>query len=97
MADAWISRIPHGTLAGIRAQPCYDVLLNPPGSAHVSSAAGFHAAWYNAHATHIGWVVVGPASPAIARMLRRTGFSFAYRADGASVYRPAAGVRPAAP
>jgi len=91
LADAWISRIPQDTLAGIREQPFYGALLNAQGSARVSTPAGFRAAWYNARAMHIGWVVVWTATPAITRMLRLTGFRFAYRADGASVYRPATG------
>lgn len=97
LADAWISRIPPGTLAGIREQPFYAALLNAQGSAHVSSPAEFLAAWYNARAMRVGWVVVWSADPAITRMLRLTGFRFAYRADGASVYRPAKGLRPVAP
>ena len=38
---------------------------------------------------HIGWVVVWYSNPAIVQYLRQTGFRFAYRADGSSVYRPA--------
>ena len=38
---------------------------------------------------HIGWVVVWYSNPAIVQYLHQTGFRFAYRADGASVYRPA--------
>ncbi len=38
---------------------------------------------------HIGWVVVWYSNPAIVQYLHQTGFRFAYRADGSSVYRPA--------
>jgi hypothetical protein len=38
---------------------------------------------------HIGWVLVWIQDPHIVHFLRTTGFRFAYRADGVSVYRPA--------
>jgi len=38
----------------------------------------------------IGWVIVWQQSPSILRYLAHTGFHFAYAADGAWVYRPAA-------
>jgi hypothetical protein len=97
LADAWISRIPPDTLAGIQEQPFYAALLDAQGSTHVSAPAALSAAWHNARAMHVGWVVVWSSTPAITRMLRLTGFRFGYRADGASVYRPAAGVSPRAP
>jgi hypothetical protein len=97
LADAWISRIPHVTLAGIERQPFYQALLDAQGSARVSTPALLHAAWYNARAVRIGWVVVWSPPPAVLRTLRITGFMFDYRADGASVYRPAPGVHPRAP
>ena len=39
---------------------------------------------------HVGWVVVWRSEPhqALSQYLSATGFRFAYRADGASVYRP---------
>jgi hypothetical protein len=37
---------------------------------------------------HIGLVVVRYSNPAIIQYLHQTGFRFAYRADGVSVYRP---------
>ena len=39
---------------------------------------------------HVGWVVVWLPKPdqSLSRYLSATGFRFAYRADGASVYRP---------
>jgi len=43
----------------------------------------------DARTMHIGWVVVWYSNPAIVQYLHQTGFSFAYRADGVSVYRPA--------
>jgi hypothetical protein len=97
LADAWISRIPHDTLTGIQRQPFYQALLNAQGSQQISSPALLHAAWYSARAMHIGWVVVWTSTPTITRMLRLTGFRFAYRADGASVYRPATQIHLVAP
>ena len=38
---------------------------------------------------NIGWVIVWSQTPVILRYLRDTGFVFAYRADGALVYRAA--------
>jgi hypothetical protein len=87
LADAWISRIPHDTLADVAQQPFYAALLNAQGSRQTSSAALLHAAWQNARALGVGWVVVWHTSPAIDRVLHITGFHFAYRADGAAVYR----------
>jgi hypothetical protein len=40
---------------------------------------------------HIGWVLVWQQSPYVSRYLASTGFQFAYRANGVSVYRPSAG------
>jgi hypothetical protein len=97
LADAWVSRIPHDTLAKIRHRPFYVALLNAQGATHVSTPALLRAAWYNARAMHVGWVVVWSSNSAVIRMLRITGFRFAYRADGASVYRPARALRPLAP
>jgi hypothetical protein len=48
------------------------------------------AARRDAQRLDIGWVVVWFSNPAIAGYLAETGFRFSYRADGASVYRPAA-------
>jgi hypothetical protein len=38
----------------------------------------------------IGWVIVWQRSPNVLAYLANTGFRFAYYADGAWVYRPAA-------
>ena len=42
------------------------------------------------HSLNIGWVLVWKGNPVVTRYLAATGFRLAYRADGATVYRPAA-------
>jgi hypothetical protein len=53
------------------------------------TAADVAAGRRDARTLHIGWVVVWYSNPAIVQYLQQTGFRFAYRADGVSVYRPA--------
>jgi hypothetical protein len=53
------------------------------------SAADIAAGRRDARRLDIGWVVVWYSNPAIVQYLHQTGFRFAYRADGVSVYRPA--------
>jgi hypothetical protein len=52
------------------------------------TAAQVAAGRRDARTMHIGWVVVWYSNPAIVQYLHQTGFRFAYRADGVSVYRP---------
>jgi hypothetical protein len=97
LANAFISRIPHATLAGIRARPFYAALLaaqdGRPASPAVLAAAGA-----SARAMHVGWVLVWRPEPGIGGLLHGTGFRLDYRADGVLVYRaaPWAGTSPAA-
>ncbi|HJY94582.1 MAG TPA: hypothetical protein VJ371_06485, partial [Streptosporangiaceae bacterium] len=60
-------------------------LGHEPGPAQVSRARA------DLRTLHVGWVVVWQpeSGQALSRYLSATGFRFAYRADGASVYRPA--------
>ena len=95
LADAFISRIPAGTLAGIEHNPFYAVLLNAQGGQHRTTAGQFTAAAASARRMDVGWVLVWRPSKPVLRALRLTGFRFAYQADGVPVYRPAA-ARPAA-
>ncbi len=53
------------------------------------TAAQVAAGRRDARTLHIGWIVVWYSNPAIVQYLHQTGFRFAYRADGVSVYRPA--------
>jgi 4-amino-4-deoxy-L-arabinose transferase-like glycosyltransferase len=52
------------------------------------TAAEVAAGRRDARTLHIGWVVVWYSNPAVVQYLHETGFRFAYRADGVSVYRP---------
>ena len=89
LADAFISRIPAGTLAGIEHNPFYAVLLNAQGGQHRTTAAQFAAAAASARRMNVGWVLVWQQTRPVLRALRLTGFRFAYQADGVPVYRPA--------
>ena len=53
------------------------------------TAAEVAAGRRDARTMPIGWIVVWYSNPAIVQYLHETGFRFAYRADGVSVYRPA--------
>ena len=87
LADAFISRIPAGTLTGIEHNPFYTALLNAQGGHHRTTAAQFTAAAASARRMHVGWVLVWQQTRPVLRMLRLTGFRFAYQADGVRVYR----------
>ncbi len=99
LADAFISRIPASTRNGIASRPFYAALLNAEGGPHATTSNEFARAAVNARQMNIGWVLVwrpqlktGKAErteQAILRVLRRTGFTPAYRADNVLVYRPA--------
>jgi len=89
LADAFISRIPASTLAGIEHNPFYSALLNAQGGHHRTTAAQFTAAAASAHRMNVGWVLVWRQTKPELRALRLTGFRFAYQADGVRVYRPA--------
>jgi hypothetical protein len=95
-AVAYLSRIPGGTLAGIRRNPFYAGLLSAQGAPRdlteqltgTSSYPGLLAAARQAaRRTDVGWVVVWQQSPDIRRYLQQTGFRLDSRADGAQVYR----------
>jgi hypothetical protein len=99
-AIGYLSRIPVPTLKAIRRHAFYDGLLSTEGQsrsvseslAHVSSyPALLAAARLDARRMHVGWVLVWQQSPYVSRYLASTGFQFAYRANGVSVYRPSAG------
>jgi hypothetical protein len=89
LADAFISRIPAGTLAGIEHNPFYAALLNAQGGHHRTTPAQFAAAAASARRMDVGWVLVWQRTKPVLRVLRLTGFRFAYQADGVPVYRPA--------
>ncbi len=88
LADAFISRIPASTLAGIEHNPFYAALLNAQGGHHRTTTAEFTAAAASARRMNVGWVLVWQQTRPVLRVLRLTGFRFAYQADGVLVYRP---------
>lgn len=95
LGNAFISRIPARTLNGIQRRPFYAGLLNSQGGPRRTSAAQFAAAAASARRMHVGWVLVWRRQHDVLRFLRRAGFRLDYRADGVSVYRPAAHRAPA--
>jgi hypothetical protein len=103
LADGYASRIPSATLAGIVHRPFYCALLRLETDLRPSTPAELRAARRSARQMHIGWVLVWVRSVAIRQFLpdlwpflAASGFRFAYRADGVSVYRRVSGI-PGAP
>ena len=87
LADAFISRTPASTLAGIEHNPFYAALLNAQGGHHRTTPAQFTTAAASARRMNVGWVLVWQQTRPVLRVLRLTGFRFAYQADGVRVYR----------
>jgi len=88
-AICYTSWVPTKTIAAIEGHPFY-VQLN---QAQLGRTVGRHQvakARADLRNLHVGWVVVWLPKPdqSLSRYLSATGFRFAYRADGASVYRP---------
>jgi hypothetical protein len=98
-AVSFIARVPAPTLAGIRGHAFYTDMISVWGAATKITPAQVAAARLDARAMNVGWVLVWPQRKLIAgQMVRfwnqgiihylgRTGFVFAYRADGVMVYR----------
>jgi 4-amino-4-deoxy-L-arabinose transferase-like glycosyltransferase len=96
--ESYTSWVPANTIRQIKDQPFYRLLVGTqnyiPGKPVVVHAtpAELAQARANARHMHIGWVIVWvKTNPVVVRYLADTGFRFAYRADGASVYRPVSG------
>jgi hypothetical protein len=88
LADAFISRIPASTLAGVQHHPFYAALLNAEGGTHITTNAQRREARADVRHMHIGWVLLWHPTRHLVYLLQHTGFHFDYRADGVSVYRP---------
>jgi hypothetical protein len=88
-AICYTSWVPTQTIAATKHHPFY-VQLNQAQLGHDPGPAQVSRARADLRTLHVGWVVVWPpeSGPALSRYLSATGFRFAYRADGASVYRP---------
>jgi hypothetical protein len=90
-AICYTSWVPARTIAAIQGDAFYASLTQAQ-LGHAVGRAQTAQARANVRTLHVGWVVVWLPKPvpALSRYLSATGFTFAYRADGASVYRPAA-------
>jgi hypothetical protein len=89
-AICYTSWVPTRTIAATERHPFY-VQLNQAQLGHPVGRAQVAEARADLRTLHVGWVVVWlpEPGPALSRYLSAAGFRFAYRADGASVYRPA--------
>jgi hypothetical protein len=88
-AICYTSWVPTKTIAAIEGHPFY-VQLNQAQQGLEVGPAEVAQARADLRTLHVGWVVVWLPKPdqSLSRYLSATGFRFAYRADGASVYRP---------
>ena len=89
-AICYTSWVPTKTIAAIERHPFY-VQLNEAQQGWKRTQAQITAARADLRTLDVGWVIVWLPNPShvLSQYLSATGFSFAYRADGASVYRPA--------
>jgi hypothetical protein len=92
LAVGYVSRLPYANKAEIRAHPFYRYLVRAQNQ-HLVTPAQLASARADARAMDVGWVRVWAQSRVIVRYLARCGFSFDYRQDGVSVYRPSALLR----
>lgn len=88
LADALLSRVPTSTINAIDAEPFYHDLLRAQTGHHQFSQPEIQQAAENAAHMHIGWVLLWVFNKHLRAFLVQTGFSYSYRADGASVWRP---------
>ena len=88
-AICYASWVPTQTIAAIERHPFY-VQLNEAQHGWKRTQAQIAAARADLQTLNVGWVLVWLPKPShvLSQYLSATGFSFAYRADGASVYRP---------
>jgi hypothetical protein len=95
-AVGYLSRLPEPALMAVRRNAFYAGLLSAQGQPRglVESVTGYHsypvliaAARAEARRMGVGWVIVWQRSPDVLAYLAKTGFRFAYAADGAWVYR----------
>jgi hypothetical protein len=88
-AICYTSWVPTQTIATIEHHPFY-VQLNQAQLGLKVGPEQIATARADLRTLHVGWVVVWlpKPGPALSQYLTATGFRFAYRADGASVYRP---------
>ncbi len=91
-AVCYTSWVPTRTVTAIERQSFY-AQLNQAQQGRARTPAQIASARADLRTLHVGWVLVWlpKPSPALLRYLSATGFTFSYRAGGASVYRPASG------
>jgi hypothetical protein len=87
LSDALLSRVPTSTINAIEAEPFYGDLISAQTGRYQFSPAEVLRAAENAAHMHIGWVLLWEWNKHMRAFLVETGFSYDYRADGASVYR----------
>jgi hypothetical protein len=100
-AVGFVARVPAPTIAGISEHAFYAGLVRIWRGTTRNSPAQVAAARLDARAMNVGWVLVWPQqqlrdgrtvrfwNPGALSYLARTGFRFAYQADGVLVYRAA--------
>jgi hypothetical protein len=88
LADALLSRVPTSTINAINSEPFYHDLISAQSGRYQFSTAQIQQAAENAARMHIGWVMLWTYNKHLRAFLVETGFSFLYRADGASLWRP---------
>jgi hypothetical protein len=88
-AFCYSSWVPTKTLTALQSHPFY-FQLNKAQHGHARTAAQIAAARADLRTLHVGWLLVWQPDPthALSQYLAGTGFRFAYRADGVSVYKP---------
>ncbi len=88
-AFCYSSWVPTKTLAALQHHPFY-WQLNKAQHGYARTPAQIAAARADLRTLHVGWLLVWTPNPshALSQYLSGTGFRFAYRADGVSVYRP---------
>jgi hypothetical protein len=88
LADALLSRVPTSTISAVDDEPFYHDLISAQTGHYQFSQAELLRAARNAARMHIGWVLLWVFNKHLRAFLVATGFSYTYRADGASVWRP---------
>jgi len=88
LAEGLLSRVPNTTVEAIDAEPFYHDLMSTQSGHYQFSQAELLAAAKNAADMHIGWILLWERNKNMRAFLVATGFNYAYRADGASVWRP---------
>jgi hypothetical protein len=79
--------VPTSTINAIEAEPFYRDLISAQTGHYEFSPTEVLRAAENAAHMHIAWALLWEWNKHLRAFLVETGFSYSYRADGASVYR----------